>query len=177
MTRTPDRKRALSHVERSERGDGANTRSRMVDVGGKPPTERKATARASVRFPSPMVSALFAGRGPKGAITEIARAAGLLAAKRTAELIPMCHPLALSHLEILFRARGARRIEVTCTATCVGPTGVEMEAMVGASVAALTIYDMTKALDHGIAIEAVELVEKRGGKSGVWRRGARRRAR
>lgn len=168
MARTTRNARALTHVERSRRGEG--TRSRMVDVGAKPPSERRATARAVVRFPRPVVSELLAGRGPKGALTEVARAAGLLAAKGTAGLIPMCHPLALSHVEIQFRSRGARRIEITCSAACLGPTGVEMEAMVGATLAALTIYDMTKALDKGIAIESVELLEKSGGKSGAWRR-------
>lgn len=145
----------------------------MVDVGAKAATERRATARATVLFPKPIVASLLAGRGPKGAITEIARAAGILAAKRTSELVPMCHPLALTHVELEFRARGTKRIEVTCSTACVGPTGVEMEALVGASVAALTVYDMTKALDHGITIERVELLEKRGGKSGVWRRRSR----
>jgi cyclic pyranopterin phosphate synthase len=142
----------------------------MVDVGAKPATAREAIAVARVRFPSALAARVLAGRGPKGAVTEIARAAGVLAAKRTADLIPMCHPLALSHVEIEFALRGRRALEVRCKTACVGPTGVEMEALVGAAVAALTVYDMTKALDHAISIERVELVEKRGGKSGLWRR-------
>jgi cyclic pyranopterin phosphate synthase len=102
-------------------------------------------------------------------VTEVAREDGILAAKRTSELIPMCHSLGLDHVEILF-APGKDHLEVSCRASNRGRTGVEMEAMVGASVAALTVYDMVKALDHGIAIEKVELLEKRGGKSGTWRR-------
>ncbi len=161
--------RRLTHVA-SKRG---GSQSRMVDVGAKAATERSATARASVVFPTPAVARVLAGKGPKGAVTEIARAAGVLAAKRTAGLIPMCHPIALTHVEIEFEMRGARRLEVRCRAASVGPTGVEMEALVGAATAALTVYDMTKALDHGIAIERIELLEKRGGKSGTWRRSGR----
>ncbi|MCK6446312.1 MAG: cyclic pyranopterin monophosphate synthase MoaC [Planctomycetes bacterium] len=149
----------------------------MVDVGEKPATARRATARAVVRFPRPCVSALLDGRGPKGPITEVARAAAVLAAKRTSDWIPLCHPLALSHVDVEFHARGERRIEIVCTAACVGPTGVEMEALVGVAVAALTVYDMTKALDKGIVIESLELAEKLGGKSGVWRRRGRSRTR
>jgi cyclic pyranopterin phosphate synthase len=180
MTRSSRLERALSHLERDpaaampSRSTGSRLRSRMVDVAAKPATQRSATARACLRFRAPIVSALLAGEGPKGPVTEVARTAGTLAAKRTADWIPMCHTLALSHVEIGFRARGARRIEVTCRTACVGPTGVEMEALVGAAVAALTVYDMTKALDHGTTIERLELVEKRGGKSGEWLRTDRR---
>lgn len=171
--RTQTDAKQLTHVV----GKGARARSRMVDVGAKASTERSATARASIVFPPRVLAVALAGRGPKGAIEETARAAGVLAAKRTAELIPMCHPLALSHVDVEFRPRGRARLEVLCHARCVGPTGVEMEALVGASVAALTIYDMTKGLDHGIRIESVELVEKRGGRSGAWQAKARPRAR
>jgi len=141
----------------------------MVDVGGKPVTERSALARARVRFPAGLLERVLAGGGPKGPVTEVARAAGILAAKRTGELIPMCHPLGLDHVEIAFQVAGDV-LEVSCRASCRGRTGIEMEAMVGASIASLTVYDMTKALDPAISIEAVELVEKRGGKSGIWTR-------
>ncbi len=141
----------------------------MVDVGEKPITERAALARAFVRFPNGIPAEIREGRGPKGPVEEVARAAGLLAAKRTAELIPMCHPLGLDHLEIRFEVVGDDRLEIRCRAACRGRTGVEMEAMTGAAIAALTIYDMAKALERGIAIERVELLEKSGGKSGTWR--------
>ena len=158
-------KREASHVERGPRGP----RSRMVDVSEKAVTARVAVARARVRFPDGALETVLAEGGPKGPIEEVARAAGLLAAKKTGELIPMCHPLGLDHLEIAFEARGDV-LEIRCRASCRGRTGVEMEAMTGAAVAALTVYDMTKALDHGIAIERIELLEKSGGKSGYVRR-------
>ncbi len=141
----------------------------MVDVSDKPVTARTALARALVRFPPGILERVLAGHGPKGPIEDVARCAGLLAAKRTAELVPMCHPLGLDHLEIDFQARD-ERLEIRCRASCQGRTGVEMEAMTGAAVAALTVYDMTKALDHGIAVERIELLEKTGGKSGPWRK-------
>ncbi|MCP3920321.1 MAG: cyclic pyranopterin monophosphate synthase MoaC [bacterium] len=168
----PTQRPALSHVE--ETASGAE--SRMVDVGAKSETARSALARARVVFPPGVLAGILREGGPKGAVTEVARAAGILAAKRTGELIPMCHPLGLDHVEIRFDAPAeagdegcADALEVRCRAACTGRTGVEMEAMVGASVAALTVYDMTKGLDKGIRIEAVELLEKRGGKSGTWR--------
>lgn len=159
----------LSHVRTTADGRAA---AHMVDVGTKPVRARSATALASVRFPPGLLARVLAGRGPKGAVEEIARAAGILAAKRTGELIPMCHPLGLDHVTIDFRARGADVLEVRCRAACQGRTGVEMEALVGASLAALTIYDMTKSLDPAIVIERVALLEKRGGKSGHWRAAA-----
>jgi cyclic pyranopterin monophosphate synthase len=164
-TRTKD-KRQPTHVEPTAFGPG----SRMVDVGQKPVTARSATARAVVRFPAGVLAGVLAEGGPKGPILEVARTAGILAAKRTGELIPLCHPLALDCVEVRFHPRGPRELEITCAASCTGRTGVEMEALVGAALAALTIVDMTKALDHGIAIGAVELVEKRGGRSGTWTR-------
>jgi len=139
----------------------------MVDVGAKTPTSRSALARARVVFPPGLITTVLDGNGPKGAVTEIARAAGVLAAKRTGDLIPMCHPLGLDVIDIHFEPDGDA-LEVRCRAACHGPTGVEMEAMVGASIAALTVYDMTKGLDKGIRIESVELLEKSGGKSGDW---------
>ncbi|MEW6072311.1 MAG: cyclic pyranopterin monophosphate synthase MoaC [Planctomycetota bacterium] len=154
---------ASSHLEAGGR------RSRMVDVGEKRESARVAEARAFVRFPNGILARVLEGGGPKGPIEEVARTAGILAAKRTAELIPLCHPLGLDHVEIRFVPAAGERLEIRCRAACTARTGVEMEAMVGASVAALTVYDMTKSLDHGIAIERIELVEKRGGKSGTWR--------
>jgi cyclic pyranopterin phosphate synthase len=162
--------RELSHVELSERSGRA--RSRMVDVSAKPIRARSATARARVVFPAGLLSIVLRERGPKGPVEEMSRAAGLMAAKRTSELIPMCHPLGLDHLEIRFEAVAADVLEVRCKAACRGRTGVEMEALVGSAVAALTVYDMTKAMDHGIRITDVELLEKSGGRSGVWRRDA-----
>jgi len=141
----------------------------MVDVSGKPVSRRSAVARARVAFPPGALACVLAAQGPKGPVEEVARAAGLLAAKRTGELIPMCHPLGLEHLTIEFARVGEDRLEVRCSAVCRGRTGVEMEAMLGAAVAALTVYDMTKGLDHGIRIEALELLEKRGGRSGTWK--------
>ena len=158
-------KHELTHVEAGPRG----LHSRMVDVSDKPVTARTALARALVRFPPGILGRVLAGHGPKGPIEEVARSAGLLAAKRTAELVPMCHPLGLDHLEIDFEARD-EWLEIRCRASCQGRTGVEMEAMTGAALAALTVYDMTKGLDHGIAVERIELLEKTGGKSGPWRK-------
>lgn len=156
----------LSHIESS--ADGA--RSRMVDVRGKQVTSRSALARAVVVFPPGILGEVLAGGGPKGPIQEVARVAGILAAKDTGRTIPMCHPLGLDAVDIHFEELGDDRLEVRCRAACSGRTGVEMEAMVGASVASLTVYDMTKALSKGICIESVELLEKTGGKSGTWRR-------
>lgn len=163
--RTRSSARTLSHLERGSKGAS----SRMVDVSAKPVTERSALARAQVVFPKGMLARVLAAQGPKGPVEEVARAAGLLGAKRTGELIPMCHPLGLEHLAVDFERTGADRLEVRCRAACRGRTGVEMEALVGAAIAALTVYDMTKGLDHGIRIEALELLEKRGGRSGTWK--------
>jgi cyclic pyranopterin phosphate synthase len=144
-------------------------RARMVDVSGKPETWRTARARAFVRLSRAVLRAL--PENPKGDPLEVARTAGILAAKRTWELIPMCHPLALTHVDVSAKVRrGGVLIEASVTAT--GPTGVEMEALTAASVAALTVYDMTKALDKGITIESIELMEKTGGKSGTWKKKA-----
>lgn len=139
----------------------------MVDVSAKPPARREAKARAFVELTAEAMAALPAN--PKGNPLEVARFAGIQAAKQTSTLIPMCHPLALSFVDVDARvAEGGVAIEAT--AATVAGTGVEMEAMVAASIAALTVYDMTKALDKGIRIREVELVSKSGGKSGEWRR-------
>ncbi len=157
---------ALSHVL----GDGASARARMVDVGDKPVTARRATARALVVFPGRLLARVLAHGGPKGPVVEVARVAGLQAAKRTSEWIPMCHSLSLDEVALEVRRVNSRTLEVRCTASCHGRTGVEMEALVGASACALVIYDMTKALSHEIGIERVELMAKSGGRSGAWER-------
>lgn len=139
----------------------------MVDVGAKPPTRREARARAFVELSAEALAALPVN--PKGNPLEVARFAGIQAAKQTAALIPMCHPLQLSFVDVEAKIV-AGGIELETVAATVAGTGVEMEAMTAASVAALTIYDMTKALDKGIRIRQVELLSKSGGKSGDWRR-------
>jgi cyclic pyranopterin phosphate synthase len=144
----------------------------MVDVGHKQPTRRTATASAFIALSAKVISAL--PRNPKGNPLEVARLAGIQAAKRTAELIPMCHPLALTHIAVQtdLVADGVRSgVQIRATAATVGPTGVEMEALTAAAVAALTIYDMTKALDKAIVIREIRLEAKSGGKSGDFRRG------
>jgi len=144
----------------------------MVDVSSKPETRRTAAARAFVRMSPATVRALPSN--PKGNPLEVARIAGIQAAKRTSELIPLCHPLTLTHADVSIRVR-RDGVEIEATVATTAQTGVEMEALTAASVAALTVYDMTKALDKGITIERVELVEKTGGKSGAWRREAGRK--
>jgi cyclic pyranopterin phosphate synthase len=141
--------------------------ARMVDVSGKPPTHRTARAHAFVRMAAAVLRQL--PRNPKGNPLEIARIAGIAAAKRTAELIPLCHPLPLTHadVEVTIEKRGVR---IESSAATTGPTGVEMEALTAAAVAALTVYDMTKALDKSIEIGEIHLIEKTGGKSGAFRR-------
>ena len=141
----------------------------MVDVSGKEPSDRKAVARAVVRMEPATAAAVAAGDAPKGDVLASARIAGIMAAKRTAELIPLCHPLGLDHLEVdgvIDAAAGT--VTLTASATVHGPTGVEMEAMTAVSVAALTVYDMVKGIERGVTIERVELLEKSGGRSGHW---------
>ncbi|MBZ5579962.1 MAG: cyclic pyranopterin monophosphate synthase MoaC [Acidobacteriia bacterium] len=140
---------------------------RMVDVGAKPETRRTARAHAFVRIAPAVLRQL--PENPKGNPLEIARIAGIAAAKRTSDLIPLCHPLMLTHadVEIALEKQGVR---IIATAATTGPTGVEMEALTAASVAALTVYDMTKALDKSIEIQDLYLLEKTGGKSGDFRR-------
>ncbi len=150
----------LSHYD--EKGE-----ARMVDVSTKAATVRSATAHAFVKIRPAVLAKL--PENPKGDPLAVARIAGIMAAKRTAEWIPMCHPLPLSHVGVDLRVeRGGVRI--TASATTVGPTGVEMEALTAASAAALTVYDMTKALDKSIEIQDIYLLEKTGGKSGDYRR-------
>jgi cyclic pyranopterin phosphate synthase len=142
----------------------------MVDVSGKLSTKRTATARARMRMSPKVIQAL--PQNKKGDAMQVARIAGIQAAKKTSELIPLCHPIPLSHVNLEFEI-GARSIDITATAATTAQTGVEMEAMTAASVAALTIYDMTKAIDKGIEIRDIYLLEKTGGKSGVFRRKAK----
>jgi cyclic pyranopterin phosphate synthase len=139
----------------------------MVDVSGKQPTRRTATASAFVDLSPQVLAAL--PRNPKGDPLEVARFAGIQAAKRTAELIPMCHPLPLTHIDVQAVIEGSG-VRITATAATFGVTGVEMEALTAASVAALTVYDMTKALDKAIVIRNVQLESKTGGKSGDYTR-------
>ena len=142
----------------------------MVDVSAKQPTRRTAAASAFVELSEAVLAALPAN--PKGNPLEVARFAGIQAAKRTAELIPMCHPLALSHIDVRAEIVSGG-VRITATASTTGPTGVEMEALTAAAVAALTVYDMTKALDKAIVIRNVQLEAKSGGKSGDFVRAGR----
>jgi cyclic pyranopterin phosphate synthase len=143
----------------------------MVDVSAKPETRRTARAHAFVRIAPRVLSRL--PENPKGNPLEIARIAGITAAKRTSELIPLCHPLMISHADVQLTLE-KQGVRIVSSAATTGPTGVEMEALTAASVAALTVYDMTKALDKSIAIEDLYLLEKTGGKSGDFRRKAAR---
>jgi cyclic pyranopterin phosphate synthase len=152
----------LTHLDESGR-------ARMVDVGDKAISERRAVARASVEIAPQTARAVKEGDAPKGDVLAVARIAGIQAAKRTAELIPLCHPLALTYVG-LDGSVEEDRIELVAEARTTGQTGVEMEALTAVSVAALTVYDMVKGIDRGARIGSVELVEKSGGKSGEWRR-------
>lgn len=154
---------SLTHLD----DDGS---ARMVDVGAKEPTARRAVARAVVRMAPETAAAVAAGDAPKGDVLGTARIAGIQAAKRTSELIPLCHPVGLDHVDVEGRVEeGAVVLEATAGVTA--RTGVEMEAMTAVAVAALTVYDMVKGLERGVSIESVELVAKSGGRSGTWRRG------
>jgi cyclic pyranopterin phosphate synthase len=141
--------------------------ARMVDVGGKPDSARKAVATGRIRLSPDALAAVRDGSGPKGDVLAAARIAGIMGAKKTPELIPLCHSLALDQVTIEF-AFEQDAIRATTTASLVGKTGVEMEAMTATSIALLTIYDMAKALDKGMVIEGVRLLSKSGGKSGDW---------
>jgi cyclic pyranopterin phosphate synthase len=143
----------------------------MVDVGDKPATERRARARAVVRVSPETAATVQAGNAPKGDVIGVARIAGIQAAKRTSELIPLCHPLALSYVGVEGSIdTGSGEIELIAEARTTGPTGVEMEALTAASVAALTVYDMVKGVERGAEIASVALLEKSGGRSGHWQR-------
>ena len=157
-------RRRLTHVDRGGR-------PRMVDVSAKLPTARRAVAEAEVVCSQETLSLVIDGRGPKGDVLTVAELAGVMGGKRTADLIPLCHPLALTDLVVSITPdRAASALRVRAEAATVGPTGVEMEALVAASVAALTVYDMVKGVEKGVEIRHVRLVSKVGGKSGEWHR-------
>ncbi|NKB87489.1 MAG: cyclic pyranopterin monophosphate synthase MoaC [Acidobacteria bacterium] len=146
-------------------------RARMVDVGDKPATRRTAMASGHLRMNPDTRQRVLAGETPKGGVVEVARIAGIQAAKRTSELIPMCHPLPLARVDVEIEAADDG-IRVCTTATTTGSTGVEMEALTGTSVALLTLYDMCKALQRDMRIDSVTLESKSGGRSGDWTRDA-----
>ena len=151
----------LTHID-------ARGRARMVDVSAKAVTERIAVASATLRMQPATLRRIRSGRIAKGEVLAVARVAGVMAAKRTAELIPLCHPLAVEVAAIDFTPRAAGRLQITATVKVAGKTGVEMEALTAVSAAALTVYDMCKAVDRGMVITEVKLVHKSGGKSGTF---------
>jgi cyclic pyranopterin phosphate synthase len=154
-------------------------RARMVDVTQKPDSDRVAIASGILRMQPATLSRIRTGSIAKGDVLTVADVGAVMAAKRTPDIIPMCHSVALTGVEVMFSdlpepdASGCAGIKVVTTAHCVGQTGVEMEALCAASVALLTIYDMCKAIDRGMRIENIQLEEKRGGKSGIWKRDAK----
>jgi cyclic pyranopterin phosphate synthase len=156
--------RGLTHL--TPEGD-----ARMVDVSAKPETSREAVARAVLRMTPATLAVIRAGNAPKGDVLGVARTAGILAAKRTSDLIPMCHPLRITGVDIAFREEPERgELAIEARVRTVDKTGVEMEALTAVSVAALTVYDMIKAVERGVTIAEIQLIEKSGGKSGHWTR-------
>ncbi len=154
---------ALTHLD-------AEGRARMVDVSAKPATAREATAEGRLRMAPETLALAVGGRGRKGDVFAVAELAGVMAAKRTADLIPLCHPLALAKVEVTAAALDdGSGLGVTARVKTTGPTGVEMEALTAASIALLTLYDMLKAADRGMVLEGVRVLEKSGGASGDWR--------
>ena len=155
---------ALTHLDDAGR-------ARMVDVSEKAVTQRRAVAQAIVRMTPETAAAVIAGDAPKGDVLGTARIAGIQAAKRTGELIPLCHPLPLEFVDVDAQVDAqAGEVVLTAEARVAARTGVEMEALTAATVAALTVYDMVKAMERGVEIASVHLVEKSGGRSGAWRR-------
>lgn len=154
----------LTHFD----ADGA---SRMVDVGEKPITARMARASGRVTMAEATLARVRSAPLAKGDVLEVARLAAIMAAKRTADLIPLCHPLPLEGVEVAFDFPDAATVSITATVRCTGRTGVEMEALTAVGVAGLTIYDMVKAIDRGLVIGDIRLEEKSGGRSGHYRRG------
>lgn len=149
---------------------GESGEARMVDVGGKEHTQREATATGAVKMLPQTLELILSGNAKKGDVLGVARIAGIMAAKKTSDLIPLCHPLALTRVEVEITPDHALPgLVVRATAALTGQTGVEMEALTAAAVACLTIYDMAKAADRGMEITGVKLLEKSGGKSGHWR--------
>jgi len=168
----PRRPRATAPLRRSVLHVDARGRARMVDVGDKGATRRSAVARGTVGLGAVAFDALASGRLAKGDALAVARLAGIQAAKRTSEIVPLCHPLALESVEVdVALARGRREAVVTATARTTGKTGVEMEALTAVAAACLALYDMVKALDRGAVIREIVLLEKTGGRSGPYRRG------
>ena len=153
----------LTHL--NKRGEAS-----MVDVSGKAATAREARAQAQIRMSPDSLRAIFAGAAPKGDVLAVARVAGIQAAKRTSDLIPLCHPLPLAKVAVDFAPEGDSTLTVTSLCRVTGQTGVEMEALTAVSVAALTVYDMLKSNDRAMSIENIALEAKSGGKSGTWRR-------
>lgn len=151
----------LTHFD----GEG---RAVMVDVGGKDVTQRRAVAEARVVMRPETLALIRSGTAKKGDVLGVARLAGIMAAKRTADLIPLCHPLALDKVTLDLQPEGEDAVRIEATVACTGRTGVEMEALTAASVAALTVYDMCKAVDRTMRIEGLRLLEKEGGRSGHW---------
>jgi cyclic pyranopterin phosphate synthase len=152
----------LSHFD-------ATGAARMVDVGAKPETDREATARARVLMRPETLRLILSGGARKGDVLGVARLAGIMAAKRTSDLIPLCHPIPLTSVAVDLAAEGEDAVAITATVRTTGRTGVEMEALTAASVAALTVYDMCKSVDRGMRIDGLRLVAKSGGKSGDFR--------
>src|SRR4029077_12969399 len=165
--RTRPERRRLTHVDRTGR-------PRMVDVSAKVPTARRAGAEAIVGMSHETLSLVIDGGGPKGDVLAVAELAGVMGGKRTSDLIPLCHPLALTDLVVQITPdRAASALRIRAEAATVGPTGVEMEARTAASIAALTVYDMVKGVERGVEIRSIGLVSKTGGKSGEWHRAER----
>src|SRR5579872_1403704 len=163
MVSSADKSKPLTHI-------GAEGEARMVDVSDKAATARVAIAEGKVRMAAATLATILAGDAKKGDVIGAARIAGIMAAKKTADLIPLCHPVALTRVAVdIAPDEALPGLDVRAEARCVGPTGVEMEALTAVSVACLTIYDMAKAIDRGMVIEAVRLLEKSGGASGDWR--------
>ena len=147
----------------------AQGHARMVDVAAKPATHRVAVARGTIRMQPGTLRLIVSGGHRKGDVIGVARLAGIMAAKRTSDLVPLCHPIALTGVEVELWADESRdSVECRARVETIGPTGVEMEALTATQVALLTVYDMCKAVDRGMIIESIRLVEKRGGKSGDW---------
>ena len=158
----PAESHALSHLD-------AKGAARMVDVSDKADAVREALAEAFVEMLPATLALIQAGGMPKGDVLAVARTAGIMGAKQTSTLIPMCHPLPITGVTLDLQPAGDSRLRITATVKTTGKTGVEMEALTAASIAALTVYDMCKAVDKGMRIEGLRLLEKRGGKSGDWR--------
>lgn len=160
----PKSRHRLTHL--NPRGE-----ARMVDVGGKASTRRRAVAEGSIAMQAATLKLIVSGGHSKGDVLAVARVAGIQAAKKTADLVPLCHPIALTRVEVdLLPDTRARKVRCRVTTETIGPTGVEMEALTAVQVALLTIYDMCKAVDRGMTMDGITLLEKSGGRSGTWKR-------